>query len=41
MILAMIRDVSDPYDLVKNKGKEMDDNKRANIISTDMMFVFK
>jgi hypothetical protein len=41
MTIAMVRDVSDFYDLIKNKDKERDDNKRANIIHNDIDFVFK
>ena len=41
MTIAMVRDVSDYYDLMKNKDKERDDNRRANIIYNDIDFVFK
>jgi len=41
MIIAMVRDVSNFYDLIKNKDKERDDNRRANIIYNDIDFVFK
>ena len=41
MTIAMVRDVSDYYDLMKNKDKERDDNRRANIIHNDIDFVFK
>ena len=41
MTIAMVRDVSDYYELIKNKDKEREDNRRANIIHNDIDFIFK
>lgn len=40
MVIAMVRDVSDSIDLIKNKDKEKDYNKRSNIIYRDINHVF-